>query len=324
MLRWLYSTSLIVVMAFFAGFCAVIPIDAISQASTAKSNYALNTFVVVGALVLFGIVAAFITSARIYSKKMALQDIPKRYVPLDEGDLPRSCLKMINENFDRCEKIRQKAMFVSESIKHPGLSSPNSTLLPPLLPFDDVVKTVGMKFKWSQELNDTEITIPKSLSFREIIAFLEDKIGRETPEKSRELVELYEELRYSGKLITEDKFIAFMEFSVELLKNTRMAIEVEEFRANNGNNSQGRSGSFLYPSSEISRSRSTFDALSSYSIRDRSGSNIKGVDTDYSQGVSDQLYDNADETSESDDGVLYRPPTWGSISSTATTNRYHV
>lgn len=328
--EWLYNTSSVFVLFFFVGFSAVLPIDAISQASQSTNNYALNTFVVVGALVLFGITAAFITSARIYIRKTQLQDIPKRYVPLDENDLPKSCYIQITENFQRCEEIRKKAMFVNESIKHPGLSNPNSTLLPPLLSFEDVVRSVGMKLKWDRNLVGTEISIPANLSFREIVAYIENKLIGMKTESNKEFVELYEDLRYSGKLITEEKFVRFMELSIEFVKNTRFSIndENEELESR-----RDRGGSFLYTPSVLSKS--TMDALSTYSIKDRSKNRISSKDnnsiiktnTDGSQSVS--FYDDKslppDMNINIDDfnDPLYRPDTYSSISSTATTARHY-
>lgn len=215
---WCYRLTFFFFMLFFIGFCAVVPIDAISKASQ-SSNYALNTFVVVGALVLFGVFSAFITTTRIFILRSSLGDIPKRYVPLDVDDLPHACIKMIEANFDKCEHIRKRALVAPSSVKHAGLSSPDSDVLPPLLRYEDTIRAIGMKLKWDNTSVMNNLAVPKNLSFREIVAFLEENKDVSNTRACREYVELYEELRYSGKLITEEKFVRFMELSLEFIKD---------------------------------------------------------------------------------------------------------
>lgn len=211
-----------------AAFCAVIPIDAISKASE-SNNYALNTFVVVGALVLFGIISAITTTARFFVLRKAMLDIPKRYVPLDADDMPRRCHEMIEANFTKCEHVRQLALRVPKVVKHPGLSGPESDTLPPLIRFDDAVRAIGLKLKWDNGLLRTRFHVPENLTMRETLAFLELHKVITDPVMCRDYVALYEELRYSGKLITEEKFIRFMELSVSfvnsLYQHTDMNLE---------------------------------------------------------------------------------------------------
>lgn len=237
--RWSYRSSLIFFIVFFAGFCSVIPIDSIVQASE-SSNYALNTFVVVGALVLFGVTGIVLTISRIYIQRSALQDIPKRYVPLDDGDLPKECDVMVNENFKKCEHIRSKALDTDEDVKHPGLSGPKSELLPPSLSFEEVVRAIGDRLKWGGALIGTDYEVPSNSSFREIVAYLEEKMIATDYKLNREYVELYEELRFSGDLIDEEKFIKFMKMSIEFVKITRL--------------NMGESLERRYSESELSRS----------------------------------------------------------------------
>jgi hypothetical protein len=215
---WLYQFTFFFFMVFFVGFCAVMPIDAISKASK-STNYALNTFVVVGALVVFGICAAFLTSTRYYRLRRVMNDIPKRYLPLDIDDLPHNCIRMIEKNQRECEHVRELALRTPKDVKHPGLSGPESETLPPLLKFDDVVRAIGLKLKWDNSFAPNSLKTPDNLTFSEIVAFLETRIVCTDPTLNREYVELYEELRYSGKLITEHKFVRFMELSIAFVKN---------------------------------------------------------------------------------------------------------
>lgn len=221
---------------FFIGFCAVIPIDSISQASKSSKNYAQNTFVVVGALLLFGITALVISLSRLYVLRSAMSDIPKRYVPLDNGDMSKPCLRMINENFKKCEKIKDLSLRSTRNVNHPGLSNPHGDELPPLLPFEDVVKAIGMKLKWSHKLDGTDLALPANHSFRELIALLETRLISTGEELNREYVDLYEEFRYSGELITKEKFLRFMELSVYFVKETRLNMSDEHRRPSTAGN----------------------------------------------------------------------------------------
>jgi len=264
--RWSYRSSLIFFIAFFGGFCAVVPIDSIVQASQ-SSNYALNTFVVVGALVLFVVTGIILATTRIYMQRSALQDIPKRYIPLDDGDLPKECDVMINENFAKCEDIRSMALDTEEEVKHPGLSGPKSELLPPSLSFDEVVRAIGDKLKWDGAIMGTETEVPKNASFREIVAYLEEHRIATNFQLNRDYVELYESLRFSGNLINEDKFIKFMQMSVEFVKVTRL---------NMGDSLDHRHQRRSYSVSQISRS--TTDGF--YSKLSLPGnSNVPGADS---------------------------------------------
>ncbi|CCH46058.1 putative membrane protein [Wickerhamomyces ciferrii] len=253
--NWSYKTSLIFFIVFFIGFCSVIPIDTIVQASK-SSNYALNTFVVAGALVLFGVTAIILTISRIYIQKSSLQDIPKRYVPLDDGDLPKECDVMINENFAKCEKIRSMGLDTNEDVKHPGLSGPKSELLPPSLSFDDVVRAVGDKFKYDGFLMGTETKVPKNSSFREIISYLENQGVATDLKLNRDYAELYETLRYSGNLINEQDFIKFMQLCIDFVKLVRFNMGETEIEPIDTRR---------YSESEISRS-TTGNGLNSTTI----------------------------------------------------------
>ncbi|KAH3675428.1 hypothetical protein WICMUC_002717 [Wickerhamomyces mucosus] len=215
-------------MALFIAFCSVIPIDSISQASQTSTNYALNTFVVVGALVLFFITASFLVTTRIYSERSGLQDIPRQYVPLEPGDLPKECLDMINKNYKNCEMIIKSInKETGKDVKHHGISSPNSKYLPPLIPFEDIITALVLKFKWDNDLF-TGFVPPNNLSFREIIAVLESRKIASDKKLNREFIDLYERLRYSGKYITEEDCIEFMKLSIDFMKSSKTNINQED------------------------------------------------------------------------------------------------
>lgn len=184
-------------------------------------------------------------SARIYLERSSLQDIPKLYIPLEQGDLPNECLAQIDSNLQDCYKVKNainaKAVL---NVKHPGLSAPDSKYLPPLLAFEDVIKALTLKFKWDDAFF-SDIDIPHNLSFREIVAFLETKLIITNSPLNREFVDLYEELRYSNNPITEEEFLRFMILSIEFMKSPRISSDGNSDTLGNNEKLSKYSGSQL-------------------------------------------------------------------------------
>lgn len=102
---WLYKASLFVSLILLIGFSVVLPIDSIAQASKSENN-AFNTFIVVGALVVFGVFCIFIIIGRMLFHKSCLKDIPRRYIPITPADLPhRSSREAVLQNMERSKEL---------------------------------------------------------------------------------------------------------------------------------------------------------------------------------------------------------------------------
>lgn len=77
--------------------------------------------------VLVGILAAFISISRLITVRRSLASIPKSYVPISSGDLPRPIYRLISSEYSRAALISYVARPTDRSLK--GLSS-SSTLSP--------------------------------------------------------------------------------------------------------------------------------------------------------------------------------------------------
>ncbi len=211
----LYWTSLGFLVIIMIGFIVVMPIDAILQSR--QTNLALNTFIIVGACSLFVIFAIILYTIRVVIARQSLADIPKKYVPrLD--DFPKECADFITEEYERCKTIWERAG-PHELISHPGLSNPTSELLPGALPYEDVVRSVGERVVWRSLMTlPQEQRIPRNRTFRYVAMTLSSNKDTKDHGLWKEYLKIYERLRFSGKAITEEEFLRFMEITVSVIK----------------------------------------------------------------------------------------------------------
>ncbi|SCV05216.1 LANO_0H02608g1_1 [Lachancea nothofagi CBS 11611] len=229
---WLYRGSLVVLILFFVGFSVVMPIDAMAQASR-STNDALNTFIVVGAFVAFGVLSIVIALGRVFVQRSCLQDIPKRYLPITPEDLPhRASRELLLRQMDRSHELAQIFKTPSESVIHPGLSRPidkdaednddqnggvSVPSLPPLLNYEDSVKIITSRLKYQGVFSNLlELDPPVGNTFADIIHTLFTQTGQH-PHEAAVYVELYEHIRFSGQEITAVQFLRFMDLSLYLV-----------------------------------------------------------------------------------------------------------
>ncbi|CUS22869.1 LAQU0S07e01970g1_1 [Lachancea quebecensis] len=216
---WLYRTSLVVLVLFFVGFSVVVPIDAMAQASR-STNDALNTFIVVGAFVSFGVLSIVIAVGRVLVQRSCLQDIPKGYLPITPEDMPHQPSRsMILEQMDRSHKLAILLKKPKEPVTHDGMARPDSDDhgLPPLLNYEDSIKIITSRLKYQgvfsnlvkldSDTGDTFAKMAKSMSTQ----------NRLSSNEIKDYVKLYEAIRFSGKEITKEQFLQFMDQSIFFL-----------------------------------------------------------------------------------------------------------
>ncbi|CAR23436.1 Dlt1p [Lachancea thermotolerans CBS 6340] len=235
---WLYRTSLVVLVLFFVGFSVVVPIDAMAQASR-STNDALNTFIVVGAFVAFGVLSIIIAVGRVLVQRSCLQDIPKGYLPITPEDMPHQPSRsMILEQMDRSHKLAVLLKKPKEPVTHDGLARPDSDDhgLPPLLNYEDSIKIITSRLKYQgvfsnlvkldSDTGDTFATIARSMSAQNKLSSSE----------AAEYIKLYEAIRFSGKEITKEQFLQFMDRSIFFLDSliSTGSIEPRSHRAGDG------------------------------------------------------------------------------------------
>lgn len=220
----LYRAALVISLLFLVGFAAVLPIDSIAQASESDNN-ALNTFIVVGALVLFTLFGITILVGRYINHRSCLRDIPRRYLPLTPEDLPhKGSRELLLQNMERSKELGALFKKPKKYIIHPGLEPPNQPgmseadrLFPELLNYDSCVKTVSNRLKYQGLfLTMTGLDIGLNDTFSDILSrqFVKNNTNRLQVEKAKKLIDIYEAVRYSGKEITRDQFERFVELLV--------------------------------------------------------------------------------------------------------------
>lgn len=201
-----------VICLVFLGFCTITPIDSIIQ-SKERDRLAINTFIVLGACVLFALVSLIIYTVRIYVIRRYLADIPKSYIPHHERDLPQDCLKMIAKRNETCQHIRELAK-PNVKIKHPGLSyEPNSPM--PYVIYRDLICLMGEQVRYTGKMslpNQDVVNVPQNLTLREIFYLLaEDGILKKSAD-FEPFLRHYEYLRFSDEPIKEKDFFKFLAY----------------------------------------------------------------------------------------------------------------
>lgn len=221
---WLYRGSMVIAILFLIGFSIVLPIDCIAQASQ-SSNNALNTFIVVGALVAFGIVCTTIVVARILFHKSCIQDIPRRYIPIAPGDLPhRGSRKLIIKNMDKSKELSILFKKPKDPVIHAGLEPPvrcdspeTEKLFPEYLNYKVCIKSLADRLKYQGVfLNNMDVDMKLDDTFADVVRnqFIKDVNNKVQLENASRFIELYENVRFSGEEVTREQFTEFVSLAI--------------------------------------------------------------------------------------------------------------
>lgn len=227
---WLYNSSFFFIVILFLGFVCVLPIDSIAQASRSRNN-ALNTFIVVGAIVLFAIFAIVVIVGRMIYLKSCLKDIPRRYIPITPADLPHSSSrKMVHTNMNRSKVLTALFKNPGHPVIHDGLEPPSycdepsdEKILPEYLNYEDCIKIISDRFKYHGVLltsTDLPIKLHHTLSDVVRTQYCEKTEDPEFKSKCKEFVNLYEDIKFSGNDITREQFLEFLELCIYMSDNT--------------------------------------------------------------------------------------------------------
>ncbi|RDI80787.1 hypothetical protein Vi05172_g9146 [Venturia inaequalis] len=164
-----YSSAFLIVFFTTWVLTLVIPADIIYQSVRTKNTprNIPNVFIIAGAYVLTVVISFFIWASRIYTNRVVLKEIPKAYIPVDKGEVPRKVHRMIVKQWersaivawdsmprdireelvkaeeidlDRAPKVTKERTIIQPDkasaawgyISHPGWSSPASNDLPNL------------------------------------------------------------------------------------------------------------------------------------------------------------------------------------------------
>ncbi|AJS62865.1 Dlt1p [Saccharomyces cerevisiae YJM195] len=254
---WLYKASLFVSLILLIGFSVVLPIDSIAQASKSENN-AFNTFIVVGALVVFGVFCIFIIIGRMLFHKSCLKDIPRRYIPITPADLPhRSSREAVLQNMERSKELTILLKKPKDPVIHDGLEPPrrcdyplDEKLFPEYLNYADCIKSLTDRLKYhGLFLNNLDVRMNLEDTFADVVnsQFVNHNANKIQLEKAKEFIDLYETIRFSGKDVTRDQFIKFVKFclyfgEVSLTRDTSFA-NLHNFKLNGSSNNIRRTES---------------------------------------------------------------------------------
>ncbi len=94
-----YSTSFIILFAVTFILALISPADLIYQ--SIRNQTIPNVFSIGGAYILTIVLCLFVWASRIYTNRAILKEIPKAYIPIDAGEVPRKVYRMIIKQWER-------------------------------------------------------------------------------------------------------------------------------------------------------------------------------------------------------------------------------
>ncbi|CCE89518.1 Dlt1p TDEL_0A01860 [Torulaspora delbrueckii] len=225
--RWFYRGSLVFAMLFLIGFSIVLPIDCIAQAAQ-SSNNALNTFIVVGALVAFGVACIVIVVGRIIFYKSCRRYIPRRYIPISAADLPhKGSRKLILENMDRSKDLSALFKMPKDPVIHAGLEPParcdntkEEKFFPEYLNYQSCIKSLADRMRYQGVfLNNMELDMKLDETFSDVVRnqFMKDTDDEVQLQNAQRFIEIYETVRFSGQEVTRKQFVDFVSLAIYLV-----------------------------------------------------------------------------------------------------------
>jgi hypothetical protein len=102
-LKILYSSFYILLGLCLVGLLVISPADGIRQAL--RRDQLAFLFVIGGCYCATAVVALFLYSNRIYSRRKAIAEIPKSYIPIEKGDVKKKVRRMIVASLNRSAAI---------------------------------------------------------------------------------------------------------------------------------------------------------------------------------------------------------------------------
>ncbi|CCF55480.1 hypothetical protein KAFR_0A00420 [Kazachstania africana CBS 2517] len=224
LIYWLYRGTFFILIVFCVGFSSVMPIDAIVRA-TGSENNALNTFIVIGALVVFALVCVILMAGRILFHNSCLIDVPRRYLPITSADLPHEpSRKLILNNMERSKELSILFKKPKHHIIHPGLEPPVSCdipgvdkLFPEYLNYGNCIKFITSRLKYNGVfLAISGLPFDLEDTFSDILYkhFIENNLNKTQVVKAKRFIEIYEQYRFGRGEITRKEFIEFVEHCI--------------------------------------------------------------------------------------------------------------
>ncbi|SMN19178.1 similar to Saccharomyces cerevisiae YMR126C DLT1 Protein of unknown function, mutant sensitive to 6-azauracil (6AU) and mycophenolic acid (MPA) [Maudiozyma saulgeensis] len=222
---FLYRSTFALFTLLLILFSAVLPIDTIAQAAESENN-AFNTFIVVGALVVFVVVCVTLLVGRILYYRSCLIDIPRRYLPITPADLPHEeSREFIVNSMERSKKLTVLFNTPQEPVIHAGLEPPRrcdipnyDKIFPEYLDYKAAMKSIRSKFKYTGvflPVSKTRADIDETISDLMNSNYIKnDYSDKEETIKAKRFIQLYEYCTFSGEDVTREQFLEFVELYI--------------------------------------------------------------------------------------------------------------
>ena len=223
--NFLYRSTFALFTLLLILFSAVLPIDSIAQAAESENN-AFNTFIVVGALVVFVVVCITLLIGRLLYYRSCLVDIPRRYLPITPADLPHEeSREFIVKSMERSKELAVLFNTPQEPVIHAGLEPPKrcdipnyDKIFPEYLDYKAAIKSIRSKFKYTGvflPVSDTRADIYETISDVINSNYINDECStNEEATKAKRFIHIYEYCTFSGEDVTRDQFLEFVELYI--------------------------------------------------------------------------------------------------------------
>lgn len=228
---FLYRSTFALFTLLLILFSAVLPIDTIAQAAESENN-AFNTFIVVGALVVFVVVCVTLLVGRLLYYRSCLIDIPRRYLPITPADLPHEeSRQFIMNSMERSKELSVLFNTPQEPVIHAGLEPPRrcdipnyDKIFPEYLDYKAAMKSIRSKFKYTGvflPVSETRADINETIS--DLMSYNYIKNGcpnNDETVKTKRFIQLYEYCTFSGEDVTREQFLEFVELYIYFADTT--------------------------------------------------------------------------------------------------------
>lgn len=240
-------------------FIIATPIDTIIQSRNTGQFW--NTIIILGAYALTFINAFVIYVLRIVATRRALGVIPHGYYVVQTGSVPWPCVKMIENELERCKTLAEKARPAEGSISHPGMMRPTLSKGGRLIdtPYEDVIGVSSSMIESKAAALHPSFYRPQGMPLREYLSFLQSYGMLPTPSIVTEFAQLYEKARFSGEIMSELEFDVYMESCRKLLVSLRLPISSAPYNTSNRSHLNLLGG--VNDSSSIASNSFTIDSL---------------------------------------------------------------
>lgn len=205
--EFLYRISFYFLAVIFVGLIVCTLVDMIPQSMSSGQFW--NTIIIILTITIIFFLALILYIVRVIDTKRAIRRIPRAYL-IHELGIPKRSLKVIGDERERCTRIFRNQVSTN-LIHHPGLSNPKTDGASNG-PFAEVVESIPLFIEWKVQSVDPRFVRPVGCDLRTYLerAVAHHIIDQENTGLVENFIELFERARFSGQLLSEEKFKELM------------------------------------------------------------------------------------------------------------------